>query len=211
MSSQKNILALLCIGIVLALVAWFVLAPTVPQETPETVGSVEAGGVASTTEAASSSTPALGGAATPKTLAPEQPFVLPAGATAIDGYAYIENGQVYFRSLTGKSALAVPNSDAESFARLSTFMTYPGSSVVSDCGVAPFYSYYGDDKQVYFYQVWRAPKFRSSTVEVIIGAKTEDFSITGTQTATDGSRLFEVGYEKAATSTCKLFLSRATL
>ncbi len=144
------------------------------------------------------------------TLPPEQPFVLPEGATAVDGYAFIQDDQVYFRSLTGKAALGVPNSDAESFVRLSDFFSYSESAVVNDCGVAPLYAYYGDEKQVYFYQVWRAPEFRSSTVEVIVGAEKENFRVTSPLRATDGSRLFEVSYEKA-TTTCKLILKRLSL
>jgi len=209
MSSQKSILSLLGIGIVLALIAWFAIATTVSQEVPEMLGNEETPGVASTTKITASSTPVVE-VPKKKTLPPEQPFVLPEGATAVDGYAYIENGQVYFKSLTGKSALAIPNSDAESFKRLSNFMTYPGNAVVNDCGVAPLYAYYGDDKQAYFYQVWRAPQFRSSTVEVIVGAEMENVRVTGIRTMTDGGRLFEVEYEKA-TTTCKLFLSRTTL
>src|SRR3989344_706484 len=205
MSSRKNTFVLIGIVIVLALAAWLLLRPTPLQGVP---GGAEAGGVALSTETAASSTPVE--PPKQKTLPPEPPFVLPEGATAIDGYAFIENNQVYFRSLTGATPFAIPNSDAESFKRLSSFMKYPGSEVVGACGGAPIYSYYGDKKQVYFYQVWRTPTFRSSKVEVIIGAKTEDFRITGLQTATDGDRLFEVGYQKA-TTTCSLVLSRTIL
>jgi len=205
MSSRKNAFVLIGIVVVLALATWLLFQPTPLQGVP---GGEEAGSVASTTETAASSTPVE--PPKQKTLPPEPLFVLPEGATAIDGYAFIENNQVYFRSLTGAAPLAIPNSDAGSFTRLSDFMTYPGSEVVATCGGAPIYSYYGDEKQVYFYQVWRAPKFRSSKVEVIVGAKIEDFKVTGLQTATGGGRLFEVGYQKA-TTTCSLFLSRTTL
>lgn len=207
MPTPKQFLMVAGIVLVLAGIAWVALATPPAPALPEP-GAVP--GTASTTDlVATSSTAQL---PTKKTLAPETPFVLPPGAVAIDGYAYIENDLVYFRSLTGKTPLAIPNSDAESFTRLSNFMTYPGTEVVTACGAAPLYAYYGDDKHVYFYQVWRASTFRSSRVEVIIGAKTDDFRVTGLETATDGSHLYEVEYGKAtATSTCKLSLSRTTL
>lgn len=204
MPVSKNLLLVAGILLILAGIAWFVLtrAPAVP-------GPGVVPGMASTTDGLATSSPAIG-TLKPKTLPPELPFTLPEGASAIDGYAFIQNDQVYFRSLTGAAPLAIPHSDAESFKRLSGFMTYPGTAVVNTCGAAPIYAYYGDKKQVYFYQVWRAPTFRSSTVEVIVDAKMQDFSITGLQTATEGNRLFEIGFEKA-TTTCKLFLSRTTL
>src|SRR3989344_5378075 len=206
MSPRKNTLVLIGVVVALALATWLLFQPTPLQGVP---GGEEAGSVASTTKTVASSTPVLE-PPKQKTLPPEPPFVLPEGATAIDGYAFIENNQVYFRSLTGATPFAIPNSDAESFKRLSSFMKYPGSEVVGACGGAPIYSYYGDKKQVYFYQIWRTPTFRSSKVEVIVGANTKDFNITGLLTATDGNRLFEVGYQKA-TTTCSLVLSRTTL
>jgi hypothetical protein len=145
----------------------------------------------------------------PKTLPPEPAFTLPAGATALDDYAFILDGQVYFRSITSGKALAIPNSDADSFTKLSPFTTLPGQEVVSDCGVSGSYGYYADDKNVYFYQFWRAPKFRSSTVEVVVGADEETFKVTGVTTATDNNQILKVSYEKA-TTTCKYILSKVS-
>jgi len=206
MSPKTKILVLLGGGAALALIAWVALTAF-----PGTAGDDGAPHIASTTEATSSSTPV---AEVPgqKTLPPEEPLMLPPGATAIDAYAYVKDGQVYFRSLTGKTPLDIPDSDAASFRRLSSFVTYPGTAIVEACGGTPLYAYYGDDRQVYFYQVWRTPRFRSSRVEVIIDAKTADFSITSPQTAMGGGHIYEVGYGKAtATSSCRLSLSRTTL
>lgn len=172
---------------------------------------------ATTTPAAATTTPAGPGIATStvvapkqKTLPPEQPFVLPEGATAVDAYAYIQNDSVYFRSLTGKAPLNVWDANANSFHRVGDFMTYPGNAVVADCGAAPIYSYYSDNKRLYFYQVWRTPTFRSSTVEAVQGAKAKEFELTGLTTATDGSTLYEVNYRKA-TTTCRMFITKTPL
>lgn len=161
---------------------------------------------ASTTDQVATTTPAPV-TSKPKGLPPEPVFVLPEGATAIDDYAFIQNGKVYFRSLTGKNALAIPNSDAESFQALSNIIMFPGEQIVTDCGEAGSYAYYADDKQVYFYQFWRAPKFRSSTIEVIVGADMDTFKVSGETVAKSGSDLLKVSYDKA-TTTCKFKLSK---
>ena len=208
MPSQKNIPLIVGIG-VLVLAMGALLVTQVLRAVPEAPWTEGTAGLASTTDTTVAFPPAAA-ISKKKTLAPEQPFVLPLGATAVDEYAFIQNDTVYFRSLTGKTPLAIPNSNAGSFKRLGDFVMYPGSDVVSECGAAPVYTYYGDEKQVYFYQVWRAPTFRSSQIEVIIGAQTENFKIIDVRTTTDGGRLFEVGYKKA-TTTCMLSLSRTTL
>ena len=191
----------------LALIGWYATTrPTPPLSEP----------TATTTPAAATTTP-VGPATTtkpvgtsPKPLPPEQPFTLPAGATAIDAYAYVQNNSVYFRSLTGKTPLNVWDANANSFHRVGDFVTYPGNAVVGDCGAAPIYTYYSDNTRLYFYQVWRTPTFRSSTVEAVQDAKARDFELTGLTTATDGSTSYEVSYRKA-TSTCRMFLSKTAL
>jgi len=142
-----------------------------------------------------------------KILAPEPAFTLPVGATAIDEYAFIIDNVVYFRSLINKEPLKIPNSEGASFKRLNEFVTYPGTAVLQDCGAAPVYTYYGDNTQVYFYQIWRAPEFRTSQIEVVVDAKMKDFQIIDALTAVDANRRFTVGYTKA-TTTCKLYLTR---
>ncbi len=144
-----------------------------------------------------------------KNLPPEPAFTLPAGAVALDDYAFTLNDQVYFRSLTNKEPLAIPNSDAETFKKLSQFVTFPGTEVVSDCGASGTYGFYGDRKNVYFYQFWRAPKFRSSTIEVIVGADIKNFEVTGQTVAKSGSDILKVSYDKA-TTTCAFKLSKVS-
>ena len=164
--------------------------------------------VATTTDDVVTETPAPV-AQKPKTLPPEPAFTLPEGANATDDYALTLDGQVYFRSITSGQALAVPNSDADSFTKLSPFTTFPGQEVVDACGTSGSYGYYSDDKSVYFYQFWRAPKFRSSTVEVVVGADEDTFKVTGVTTATDNNQILKVSYEKA-TTTCKYILSKVS-
>jgi hypothetical protein len=143
-----------------------------------------------------------------KGLPVEPAFTLPEDATAVDDYAFLVDDTVYFRSLTSVNPLAIPNSDAGSFEKLTPFMTYQGSAIVKDCGASGTYGYYADDGQVYFYQFWRAPEFRSSRIEVIVGAKKKDFEVTGPLTAEDRKHEFSVAYRQAATSTCEYYLNR---
>lgn len=196
--------------VVLLAIAWFATRP-VPA-TGEPVATSTPPTTATTTVAAGTSTPAAAApaAAKPKTLPPEQPFVLPAGAVAVDEYSYVQNGNVYFRSLTGKSPLNVWDANAERFHRVADFMTYPGTAVVNDCGAAPMYTYYTDNRRLYFYQIWRAPTFRTSKVEAVVDAEAESFRITDATTSRDGSTLYTVGYQKA-TSTCMAYLSKTPL
>ena len=148
---------------------------------------------------------------TSKGLLPELPFSLPSGSVAIDEYAFTTGEGIYFRSLTGKNPLQILNADAPSFSRLSDFSTYAANGVASDCGGNPIYTYYGDKRHVYFYQIWRTPTFRTSQIEVVVGTKKEDFDITDSGTATNGTHRFEVGHMTTASSTCLLMLTRTQL
>lgn len=148
------------------------------------------------------------------TLPPEPTFVLPEGAVAVDGYAYIQRSSVFFRSLTGGQPLRIPNAHTATFERLTDFFTYPGEAVVRDCGAAPLYAFYGDERQVYLYQVWRAPKFRTSRVEVIVGVKKDEFELIHPQVVGDPTSLFTVGYTvttstTTSVSTCSLSLTKS--
>lgn len=142
-----------------------------------------------------------------KGLPPEPAFTLPQGAEALDDYAYLMDDGVYFRSITSTEPLKIPDADAATFGRLAEFFTYTANNVQDDCGGTPIYTYYGDSKRIYFYQIWRAEHFRTSQIEVIVGAEEEDFRVTGMNTATDGVGQFEVTH-KVATSTCLLTLKR---
>lgn len=146
----------------------------------------------------------------PDTLPPEPSFTLPAGATAIDDYAYILDGQVYFRSITSPNPLAIPNSDAQTFEKLSEFTTLPSTDVVADCGISPTYGFYGDKGSVYMYEIWRAPKFRSSTIQVIVGADKDTFEVPERTIALSDGQMLKVGYQKA-TTTCSLNLTKVSL
>lgn len=143
-----------------------------------------------------------------KTLPPEPAFVLPEGATAIDGYAYTEDNHVYFKSLTGKTPLAIQDANAERFKRLTDFITYPGTQVVTSCGAAPTYTFYGDSKRLYFYQVWRAPLFRTSRVEVVAGADPDEFSLSNMTDISVGKNRYTITYQPEATSTCALVIKK---
>lgn len=199
---QKALIGGAVVVLVLALGAlWFWGAK------PATAPVVDETPTATTTDETQGTTPVTTKPSTSNGLPVEPAFVLPDGATALDDYAYVLADQVYFRSITNKAPLAIPNSDAETFAKLSDFTVFPGDKIVSDCGASGTYGYYGDKKQVYFYQFWRSPQFRSSTIEVIVGVAPTDFKVTGATTATDDGQILKVSYEKA-TSTCKFILSK---
>lgn len=197
---SKKSLVILGIGVLLALIAWVAFMAPTPATAPE---RGEGQQVSTTTPG----TVTTSGAATKRPLAPEPAFVLPNGATKIDDYAYLQDGVVYFKSLIGTTSLAIPKSDAGSFEKLADFATYTGGNVIRDCGAAPLYAFYGDDNQVYFYQVWRAPEFRSSQIEVIVGAKKNSFEVTSPTTATSGNLALNLSYQ-VATTTCSLVLNK---
>jgi hypothetical protein len=146
-----------------------------------------------------------------KTLPPEPVFILPEDAEMIDEYAYVYNTDVYFKPLIdANKPLSVPSGDPETFERLRDMMTYPGSAIVRDCGAAPTYTFYVDKHRPYFYQIWRAPKFRASHIDAMNGADASNFAITGSTSANDGRIFFEITYQKVATSTCRLILEQST-
>lgn len=142
-----------------------------------------------------------------KQLPPEPVFVLPPEAIAVDDYAFLFEGRAYFRSLTSTSSLAIPDSDADTFKRIADFVTYPGEAILKECGTAGTYTYYEDRNRVYFYQFWRAPKFRSSKVEVLADVAPEDFIVDDVGSASASDRRVVVNYE-VATSTCWYVLIR---
>lgn len=195
---NRYVLALVGVGIfVVAIAVWYFQSPKMElsgQPVITTGSDVEGNQQAGTT--------------TKKGLPAEPAFSLPDDATAIDDYAFTMGGGVYMRSLTGKNPLQILNAHADSFERLADFSTYTSNGVVSDCGANPVYTYYGDNKHVYFYQIWRTPHFRTSQIEVVVGAEKANFSVTGANTATDGTRRFEVAHTKTASSTCLLTLNR---
>lgn len=199
---QKVLIGVGALVIIVAVgIAWFWGAK--PASAPVTGENPDQ--VATTTdETGATGTPIVG---KPNTLPTEPEFTLPEGAVALDAYAFILDNQVFFRSLTNKEPLAIPNSDAKTFEKISDFTTLPGDDIVQDCGISGTYGFYADRKQVYFYQYWRAPKFRSSSIEIIVGADKEDFKVTGRTTAVSGKDLIKVEYEKA-TTTCAYQLSK---
>ncbi|HYD92947.1 MAG TPA: hypothetical protein VEB18_00600 [Candidatus Paceibacterota bacterium] len=201
LSQKQLILAALAVVIVLG-IAWFVSQPTpatAPESnTPETVATT------TETTGTETETPRVGGGVLP----PELPFVLPQGATRVDEYSYIENNTVFFRSLTGNAALAVPDADAETFKRLNDFTAYTGANVIANCGAAPQYAFYVDNTRAYFYQVWRTPSFRATQVDAMIGTNPDRFRITGATTSTDGNTDFTITYRTTDSGTCRLFLEQ---
>lgn len=139
---------------------------------------------------------------------PAEPvFTLPDGAQAIDDYSFIQNDQVYFRSLTSPNPLAIPNSDAGTFERLTPFMVSPDLTIVAACGASGSYAFYSDAKSLYFYQYWRAPEFRSSQIEVVANIAPKDFEKLSDTLYSDGENEFKIGYKKA-TTTCSYILQR---
>ena len=198
----RNRIALALAGVIIlgvALSAYFYL-----QSAKDTPSTSQEASTASSTDSSALPEPTAG----KKGLPPEPSFSLPDGAVAVDGYAFKMDEGVYMRSLTGKNPLQILNADADSFERLADFSSYSSNGVINDCGAKPVYTYYGDNKHVYFYQIWRTPYFRTSQIEVIAGAKKDGFEMLGTDTATDGTRRFEVGHMVTASSTCLLTLRR---
>lgn len=199
--TKKQALIGLTVIVLILLALWYWKGSTAQAPAP-----VDEQVATTTDEVIGSETPAPT-PSKPNTLPPEPVFVLPEGATALDDYAFILNDQVYFRSLTNKEPLAIPKSDADSFEKISDFQVFPGTEIVEACGASATYGYYADDKAVYFYQFWRSPKFRSSTIEVIVDANKDDFKVSGVTTALDGKQILKVSYEKTE-KTCKLVLSK---
>ncbi len=202
MSQKQYVLAgiagVLIIG---ATIGWFLLQGVAPE-----------GSQPDTTETPAASTTPTQPVSVPqkKTLKPEPVFVLPSGAVAVDDYAFTNQGDVYFRSLTSTQPLPVPNAQADSFERVTSFMTYTDPTVVSACGAAPQYAYYRDEKQVYFYHYWRTPTFRSSHIDILIGLKPEDFILVSPTRIKVGAETFDLIYTQA-TSTCRLRLTGGSL
>ena len=131
--------------------------------------------------------------------------VTPDGAVTVDAYSYTDGGAVFFKSVTSTSTLAIPGANADTFHRITDFMTYPDQEVVDRCGAKGEYAYYADKSRVYFYQVWKSPKFRSSKVEVIIDEKEETFKVLSPVNAEGATMKYVVGYQ-VATSTCQYVL-----
>lgn len=143
----------------------------------------------------------------PGTLPPEPKFVLPDGATAVNDYAFIADGEVYLRSIKSTDSFAVPDSDAATFRSLDTFKTFVTDDIVRDCGGGGQYTFFGDSKHLYFYQVWRTPSFRSSQIEVVVGSDAGSFGVLGDHRYTDGANTFTLDY-KVSSSTCVYFLDK---
>ncbi|HYF28792.1 MAG TPA: hypothetical protein VEA36_00300 [Candidatus Paceibacterota bacterium] len=160
-----------------------------------------------------STTGTLGGdTATTQGLPPEPAFSLPTGATAVDDYAFTKPDGVYFRSLNDPEPLRIPDADPATFMRLIESRSYATDAVVRDCGGPATYTFYGDAERVYMHQYWRVPdKFRSSRIEVLVGADRPNFQVNEDHTATDGARLYTINHQVSTTSTCWLMLSRSEL
>jgi hypothetical protein len=131
--------------------------------------------------------------------------VTPTTGTSVDAYSYTDSGAVFFKSVTSTSTLAIPGANADTFHRITDFMTYPDQEVADKCGAKGEYAYYADKNRVYFYQVWKTPKFRASKVEVIIDEKEATFKVLSPVTAEGATMKYVVGYQ-VATSTCQYVL-----
>lgn len=197
-TSNKILIGTLCaIALAAILIVWFLWPKSAP---------VEPGEVADAT-ATTSANQTVPEPDKPKGLPPEIPFVLPEGAVAIDEYTFIENGLVNFISITGKTPLTIPNSDAKTFKRLTDVMTYPGSAIVNDCGAAGRYTFYGDKKQVYFYEFWRTSQFRSSTITVVKNSSIDNFELVDPRHIRNSVGTLALTYTKTASSTCSFALT----
>lgn len=154
------------------------------------------------TETAEPASPSMSGTA--PSAFPSVLATMPKGATAIDDHAFTDQNGVQFLSITGTSTLAIPGADTATFKRLTDFMTSPDPAVKSSCGVAGKYAFYSDKNRVYFYQLWFAPKFRTSRVEVIADAKPETFKVVDSTNFLDAKRALYLDYDVAVatTTTC---------
>ena len=181
-------------------VAGFMLlnrGPVAPEENLSGIENPE--GVATGTP----SDPAPSGTQSPGVL-PGITAVLPPGATAIDKHAFTDENGVQFLSITSSSMLVIPDAEPDTFKRITDFMTSPDPAVKNTCGVSGSYAFYADSKRVYFYQFWLAPKFRTSRVEVIAGAKPATFSVVDGSNFKNGDRALYLDYDVsvATTTTC---------
>lgn len=141
------------------------------------------------------------------TVSPAFPSVLatmPKDAVAIDEHAFTDKNGVQFLSITGTSTLAIPGADTATFKRITDFMTSPDPAIKSSCGIAGKYAFYSDKNRVYFYQLWFAPKFRTSRVEVIADAKPETFKVVDSTNFLDDRRALYLDYSVVVgtTTTC---------
>ncbi len=128
---------------------------------------------------------------------------IPEGGRDIDEYAFVTDDYIYFRSvMSATSTIRIPNGDPATFARVSDFMTYPGTEVTAECSGPGRYAYYGDSKNIYFYQIWKTPDFTSSKIEIIAKAPKEQFALESSTMARAGDKLFSIS-PLFATSTCK--------
>lgn len=188
-------LAVLVIGV--AVFMFLNRGPAASEENLSDIGNPE--GVATGTPQDA----APGGAQSPEVL-PGITAVLPEGATAIDKHAFTDENGVQFLSITSNSMLAIPDADPDTFKRITDFMTSPDPAIKSTCGVSGNYAFYADSKRVYFYQFWLAPKFRTSRVEVIAGAKQSTFSVVDKSNFKSGDQALYLDYDVsvATTTTC---------
>lgn len=190
---------LLILLAVIVAVSYFASRSNIPADTSVTTISeqespVESIGATSTQETASS-----------------QPSISPiANITTVGDYAYIQAGKAYFRSVTGKEDLPIPNSDAATFRSIVDFVTYPSSStIVAECGGVGGYGVYADINVAYFYQVWRTPLFTASKIEAVPISSPNSFAALGNGSFTDGSTIFNVNYYITDTRTCRFTLDKA--
>lgn len=140
-------------------------------------------------------------------LPPEPMFVLPDGARVISDYFFVVDDQVYMRSVKSPEPIAIPDTDAATFKSLGAFKQYTGGTIRADCGGAGDYMFYGDQRHLYFHQVWRTPTFRASQIEVVVGSNAARFEALSNQSFTDGRNTFTLAYRKA-TSTCSYYLQK---
>ena len=208
--SKEHIVIAAGVVLVSAVIIWLILSGTFSFQGASLVKNEP---MASTTDpVVGTTTQILPPAPAPKKkgLPPEPVFTLPESAVAIDEYAFVDGGAVYFRPVAGEDPLLVQTADPDSFRSVQPPSVYPGSDVVRDCGAAPIYAFYVDGRRPYFYQVWRAPEYRAERVDVMNGADVENFSITSLTSATDGKIRFDIGY-KLSTTTCRLILNQTVL
>lgn len=128
-------------------------------------------------------------------------IALPQGAVAVDDYFYTYQGAVYLKSVQHATSSPMQNIHASSFKRLTDFTTVQNPAINLDCGDTGRYAFYGDESQLFFYQIWVNPVFKRSKLEGVSGAKPADLRVVSSSSFQAGARTYDIGYE-VGTSTC---------
>lgn len=130
---------------------------------------------------------------------------IPPNARAIDAFVFVDDQNVYIKSIHGTSTTRIPQADPSSFAAVGEINNYGPQEVLDFCKGAGLYSLYKDRSKVYFFQAWKTESFAKTKIEVVKGLDPDTLTATeGTYTDANHPSL-TIGHA-FATTTCSLSL-----